>query len=93
MIAVDATEVAGGVIAILQRPTADLPVALTAFAVSISPTLLFFFFNMKLSPMLMWATWSTGATWADVQIGDFEGDGTAQITGRALSNGLWWTGL
>jgi signal transduction histidine kinase len=59
MIAVDATEVVSGVIAILQRPTADLPVALTAFAVSISPTLLFFFFNMKLSPVLMWASWST----------------------------------
>ncbi|OBG28837.1 sensor histidine kinase [Mycobacterium sp. 852002-51057_SCH5723018] len=58
-IAVDATEVVGGVIAILQRPTADLPVALTAGAVTIAPTLMFFFFNMKLSPLLMWATWST----------------------------------
>jgi len=26
-------------------------------------------------------------------IGDFEGDGTSQITGRALSIGQWWTGL
>lgn len=59
LISVDATEVAGGVIAILQRPTADLPVALAAFALSISPTLMFFFLNMKLSPVLMWATWST----------------------------------
>lgn len=58
-VAVDATEVAGGVIAILQRPNADLPVAVAAFALSISPTLLFFFRNMKLSPLLMWATWST----------------------------------
>jgi len=26
-------------------------------------------------------------------IGDFEGDGTAQITAPALSIGQWWTGL
>lgn len=58
-LAVDVTEVAGGTIAILQRPTADLPVALAAFAVSIAPTLLFFFFNLKLSPVVMWASWST----------------------------------
>lgn len=58
LIAVDATEVVGGLIAILQRPTADLPVALAAFAVSVSPTLMFFFLNMKLSPVLMWASWS-----------------------------------
>lgn len=57
LITVDATEVVAGVIAILQRPSADLPVALAAFAVCISPTLLFFFLNMKLSPGLMWATW------------------------------------
>lgn len=59
LITVDATEVVGGVIAILQRPTADLPIALAAFAVCISPTLMFFFLNMKLSPLLMWGTWST----------------------------------
>ncbi|WP_374023611.1 sensor histidine kinase [Mycobacterium sp. HNNTM2301] len=59
LITVDATEVVCGVIAILQRPSADLPVALGAFAVCIAPTLMFFFLNMKLSPVLMWATWST----------------------------------
>jgi signal transduction histidine kinase len=58
-VAVDATEVGAWVIAILQRPTAGLPVTLAALAVSVSPTLLFFFFNMKLSPVLMWTTWST----------------------------------
>ncbi|WP_068176928.1 histidine kinase [Mycobacterium sp. UM_CSW] len=58
-VAVDVTEVGAWVIAILQRPTAGLPVVLAALAVSVSPTLLFFFFNMKLSPLLMWATWST----------------------------------
>lgn len=61
-IAVDATEVAGGMVAILQRPTADLPVALAAFALSISPTLMFFFLNTKLSPVLMWASlWTATA--------------------------------
>jgi signal transduction histidine kinase len=61
-IAVDATELAGGVVAILQRPTADLPVALAAFALSISPTLMFFFLNTKLSPVLMGATlWTATA--------------------------------
>lgn len=58
-IAVDVSHVGGGVIAILQRPSADLPVGLAAFAVSIAPTLVFFFLNTKLSPVLMWATWST----------------------------------
>jgi signal transduction histidine kinase len=58
-IAVDAIEVLGWVIAMLQRPDADLPVALAAFAMSIAPTVMFFFFNMKLNPTLMWATWST----------------------------------
>ena len=60
-LAVDLTEVGGGVIAILQRPTADLPVALTAFAITITPTLCFFFLNLKLSPVLMWASWSTAS--------------------------------
>src|SRR5262249_7131402 len=40
-----------------------------------------------------WATWSTGVTWVDVQVGDFNGDGMADITGRALETGDWWTGL
>jgi signal transduction histidine kinase len=58
MIAVDATVVLGGVLATLQRPAADLPVALTAFAIAVLPQVMFFVFNMKLSSMLMWATWS-----------------------------------
>ena len=60
-LAVDATEVGGGVIAILQRPTRDLPVGLAAFAIAIAPSLLFFFFNMKLSPLVMWVSWSTAS--------------------------------
>lgn len=60
-LAVDVTEVGGGVIAIWQRPTSDLAVGLAAFAVSIAPSLLFFFFNMKLSTAVMWASWSTAS--------------------------------
>jgi hypothetical protein len=32
-------------------------------------------------------------TWVDVQVGDFNGDGKADITGRVLESGQWWTGL
>src|SRR5262249_49178922 len=41
----------------------------------------------------LWETWSTGATWVDVQVGDFNGDGKSDITGRALQSGDWWTGI
>lgn len=58
-IAVDAADGVSWVIAMLQRPAADLPVGAAAFAISTAPTLMFFFYNTKLSPALMWATWST----------------------------------
>jgi hypothetical protein len=32
-------------------------------------------------------------TWVDVQVGDFNSDGLADITGRALESGQWWTGI
>jgi hypothetical protein len=32
-------------------------------------------------------------TWVDVQVGDFSGDGKADIAGRALQSGQWWTGV
>src|SRR5204862_1888942 len=38
----------------------------------------------------LWATWSTGVTWVDVKVGDFNGDGKADIIGRALQYGQWW---
>jgi len=31
-------------------------------------------------------------TWVDVQIGDFNGDGMADIAGRAAELGFWYTG-
>jgi hypothetical protein len=41
----------------------------------------------------LWDTWSTSATWVDVKVGDFNGDGKADITGRWLQGGQWWTDL
>src|SRR5207244_4084835 len=41
-----------------------------------------------------WGTvWPTSVTWVDVNVGDFNGDGEADITGRVLQTGRWWTGL
>jgi hypothetical protein len=42
---------------------------------------------------LLWATWSPNVTWGDVRIGDFNGDGRTDITGRVLETGQWWTAL
>jgi hypothetical protein len=41
----------------------------------------------------LWATWNPAATWVDVQVGDFNGDGRSDITGRYLQGGSWWTGV
>jgi hypothetical protein len=41
----------------------------------------------------LWATWNPGVTWADVRVGDFNGDGKADIVGRWQQAGLWYVGL
>jgi hypothetical protein len=41
----------------------------------------------------LWASWSTGATWVDVKVGDFNGDGKSDIIARASQNGQWYVGL
>lgn len=61
LIAVDVALLIGGTIGTMQRPAADLPVALTAFAIALSPEVAFFVFNMKITPAPLWATW-TAAT-------------------------------
>jgi hypothetical protein len=38
----------------------------------------------------IWSQWPTTVTWVDVKIGDFNGDGKADITGRVLQTGRWW---
>jgi signal transduction histidine kinase len=58
LIVTDVMVILGGVTAVVQRPAADLPVALAAFAISITPMLVFFLFNMKLSPMVTFLAWS-----------------------------------
>jgi FG-GAP repeat len=32
-------------------------------------------------------------TWVDVQVGDFNGDGKADIVGRVQQSGQWWAGI
>lgn len=61
LISVDLALVLGGVIGTLQRPVSDLPVALTAFAVALSPSFAFLIFNMKMTPGPLWATWSASS--------------------------------
>jgi hypothetical protein len=61
MVITDALVVLGGVLATLQRPAADLPVALAAFAIVLLPPVLFFCFKVKLSPALLGLTWSAAA--------------------------------
>lgn len=41
----------------------------------------------------LWETWNPNVTWVDIQVGDFSGDGKADITGRYLQGGSWWTGV
>jgi hypothetical protein len=41
----------------------------------------------------LWDAWSPAVTWADVQLGDFNGDGKADLAGRALQTGQWFVGL
>jgi autotransporter-associated beta strand protein len=38
----------------------------------------------------LWTTWNPAFTWVDVKVGDFNGDGKADIVGRALETGQWW---
>jgi hypothetical protein len=40
----------------------------------------------------VWGQWVPGNVWADVQVGDFDGQGRAEIVGRYLLNGQWWVG-
>jgi hypothetical protein len=41
----------------------------------------------------LWAIWSPNVTWVDVKVGHFAGNATADITGRWLQGGSWWTGV
>jgi hypothetical protein len=41
----------------------------------------------------LWTTWSPLVTWADVQVGDFNGDGASDLAGRILQNGQWFVAV
>src|SRR5205814_1778023 len=41
----------------------------------------------------VWGSWSTAVTWVDVQSGDFNGDGRADLVGRVQQSGDWWVAL
>jgi autotransporter-associated beta strand protein len=38
----------------------------------------------------LWTAWNPNATWVDVKVGDFNGDGKADLIGRVLQTGQWW---
>jgi uncharacterized delta-60 repeat protein len=46
-----------------------------------------------LAPSVAWGSWSPAVSWTDVQTGDFDGDGKADVIGRDPATGLWWVGL
>ena len=58
MVITDGLVIFGGLLATLQRPSADLPVAVIAFAILLVPPLLFLVFSIKLGPGILWITWS-----------------------------------
>jgi hypothetical protein len=41
----------------------------------------------------LWTTWSPKVSWVDVQVGDFNGDGSADLAGRVAQNGQWWVAV
>jgi len=38
----------------------------------------------------LWTTWNPNVTWADVKVGDFNGDGMTDLVGRVAQTGQWW---
>src|SRR5690349_4482567 len=62
VIAVDIALVGVTVIAVLQRPTADLAVALLALAAVLAPFALFFVFGVKWGAYLPGVAWTAAST-------------------------------
>jgi uncharacterized delta-60 repeat protein len=46
-----------------------------------------------LAPSVAWGSWSPSVNWTNVQTGDFDGDGKADVIGRDPATGQWWVGL
>ncbi len=59
VLAFDTTVMGAGVVAMLQRPTADLPAGLLALVVCIAPFALFYLSGVDFKAPIVWATWTT----------------------------------
>lgn len=59
VLAFDTTVMGAGVVAMLQRPTADLPAALLALVVCVAPFALFYLSGVDFKAPIVWATWTT----------------------------------
>jgi signal transduction histidine kinase len=55
VVTVDVTMLATGLVAVLQRPAADLTVSLIAFALAVGPFVLFFVSGIKFDARMLWA--------------------------------------
>ena len=47
-------------------------------------------FNGAASTNVYWGKWSPNVNWTTVQVGDFNGDGKADLAGRVATTGEWW---
>lgn len=59
VLAFDTTVIGAGVVAMWQRPTADLPASLLAVVVCIAPFALFYLSGIDFKAPIVWATWTT----------------------------------
>jgi signal transduction histidine kinase len=59
---VDTAMLVTGLVAVLQRPTADLTVSLIAFAVAIAPLVLFYVAGIKFEAWVAWAAGTSATT-------------------------------
>ncbi|MUL82168.1 MULTISPECIES: sensor histidine kinase [unclassified Mycolicibacterium] len=59
VLAFDATVIGANVVAILQRPSADLPAGLLALVVCTAPFALFYISGIEFKAPIVWATWCT----------------------------------
>lgn len=60
VLAFDATVIGAGAVAVLQRPSSDLPAGLLALVVCTAPFALFYLSGVDFKAPIVWATWCTG---------------------------------